>query len=94
MTFSELDVPSPRHRAAAWPRTVISTAPRRYFTELAADPGGPDRAQAAVGLAVVLEESGTSGSPSAARHGPLGTGHPEFAAQAACLSRGASSGRT
>ncbi|MGW0065753.1 hypothetical protein ACWDTT_38410 [Streptosporangium sandarakinum] len=55
------------------------------FAELAADPADPDRAQAAVGLAVVLEERGdVPGARSAARTA-LATGHPEFAAQAACL---------
>ncbi|MFF0311300.1 hypothetical protein ACFYSC_28040 [Streptosporangium sp. NPDC004379] len=55
------------------------------FADLAADSAGPDRAQAAVGLAVVLEERGdVAGARSAARTA-LATGHPEFAAQAACL---------
>ncbi|GAA3446795.1 hypothetical protein [Planomonospora venezuelensis] len=55
------------------------------FAELAADPEGPDRAQAAVGLAVVLEERGDVPGARAAARTALATGHPEFAAQAACL---------
>lgn len=55
------------------------------FAELAADPQGPDRAQAAVGLAVVLEERGDVAGARAAARTALATGHPAFAAQAACL---------
>lgn len=58
------------------------------FAELVADPDEPGRAQAAVGLAVVLAERGdVPGSRTAARTA-LATGHPEFAAQAACLLAG------
>ncbi|GAT69331.1 heat domain-containing protein [Planomonospora sphaerica] len=55
------------------------------FAELAADADGPDRAQAAVGLAVVLQERGDVPGARAAARTALATGHPEFAAQAACL---------
>ncbi|MGV9777266.1 hypothetical protein [Streptosporangium sp. NPDC003464] len=55
------------------------------FTALAADPAEPDRAQAAVGLAVVLQERGDVAGARAAARTALVTGHPEFAAQAACL---------
>ncbi|GAA3072241.1 hypothetical protein [Streptosporangium carneum] len=55
------------------------------FAELAADTAGPDRAQAAVGLAVVLQEGGDVTGARAAARAALATGHPEFAAQAACL---------
>ncbi|GAA3042731.1 hypothetical protein [Streptosporangium longisporum] len=58
------------------------------FAELAADPDEPDRAQAAVGLAVVLEERGDVPGSRAAARTALATGHPEFAAQAACLLAG------
>ncbi|GAA2887683.1 hypothetical protein GCM10010517_51590 [Streptosporangium fragile] len=58
------------------------------FAELVADPGGPDLAQAAVGLAVVLEERGDVPGSRAAARTALATGHPEFAAQAACLLAG------
>ncbi|MBB4915183.1 hypothetical protein [Streptosporangium saharense] len=55
------------------------------LTELAADPEGPDRAQAAVGLAVVLQERGDAAGARSAARAALATGHPEFAGQAACL---------
>ncbi|MEU4833569.1 hypothetical protein [Streptosporangium sp. NPDC023615] len=58
------------------------------FAELAADPDDPDRAQAAVGLAVVLDERGDVPGSRAAARTALATGHPEFAAQAACLLAG------
>ncbi|MCG5213693.1 hypothetical protein [Streptosporangium sp. KLBMP 9127] len=56
----------------------------RILAELAADPGHPDHAQAAVGLAVVLQELGDAEGARAAARTALATGHPEFAAQAAC----------
>ncbi|MEV8631632.1 hypothetical protein AB0395_08245 [Streptosporangium sp. NPDC051023] len=55
------------------------------FAELAADTAEPDQAQAAVGLAVVLEERGDVAGARAAARTALATGHPEYAAQAACL---------
>ncbi|MFF5207748.1 tetratricopeptide repeat protein [Streptosporangium sp. NPDC000396] len=55
------------------------------FADLAADTEEPDRAQAAVGLAVVLQERGDVAGARAAARTALATGHPEFAAQAACL---------
>ncbi|MFD8559221.1 hypothetical protein ACWDOR_09480 [Streptosporangium canum] len=55
------------------------------FARLAADPAEPDRAQAAVGLAVVLQERGDAPGARTAARTALATGHPEFAAQAACL---------
>ncbi|GAA0939009.1 tetratricopeptide repeat protein [Nonomuraea longicatena] len=51
---------------------------------LARDPDGPDRAQAAVGLAVVLEQRGDADAARAAARVALESGHPEYAAQAAC----------
>ncbi|GHE26598.1 hypothetical protein GCM10017673_30610 [Streptosporangium violaceochromogenes] len=58
------------------------------LAELAADAGGPDLAQAAVGLAVVLQERGDVEGARRAARAALATGHPEFAAQAACLLAG------
>ncbi|WP_433257274.1 tetratricopeptide repeat protein [Streptosporangium sp. CA-135522] len=55
------------------------------FAELAADSAEPDRAQAAVGLAVVLQERGDVAGARTAARAALATGHPEFAGQAACL---------
>ncbi|GGS76850.1 hypothetical protein GCM10010156_39570 [Planobispora rosea] len=55
------------------------------LAELAADAEGPDRAQAAVGLAAVLQERGDVPGARAAARTALATGHPEFAPQAACL---------
>ncbi|MFI6503029.1 tetratricopeptide repeat protein [Nonomuraea typhae] len=54
------------------------------LSELAADPAGPHRAQAAVGLAVVLEQRGDAEGARAAARVALATGHPEYGAQAAC----------
>ncbi|WP_214410366.1 tetratricopeptide repeat protein [Sphaerisporangium fuscum] len=59
------------------------------FADLVADEDGADRAQAAVGLAVVLEQRGDLAGARAAARTALATGHPEYAAQAAChLARG------
>ncbi|MEO3812615.1 hypothetical protein ABGB17_26745 [Sphaerisporangium sp. B11E5] len=59
------------------------------FAGLVADGREQDRAQAAVGLAVVLEERGDVAGARAAARTALATGHPEYAAQAAChLARG------
>jgi hypothetical protein len=59
------------------------------FAALVADDQEADRAQAAVGLAVVLEERGDVAGARAAARTALATGHPEYAAQAAChLARG------
>jgi predicted negative regulator of RcsB-dependent stress response len=56
---------------------------------LASDRGGPDQAQAAVGLAVVLGQRGDAEGARAAARAALATGHPEYAAQGAChLARG------
>ncbi|GII60755.1 hypothetical protein Skr01_08400 [Sphaerisporangium krabiense] len=60
-------------------------AAAEIFAELAADDGEADRAQAAVGLAVVLERRGDVAGSRAAARTALATGHPEYAAQAACL---------
>ncbi|MEV6982102.1 hypothetical protein AB0M95_12690 [Sphaerisporangium sp. NPDC051017] len=64
-------------------------AAAEIFAELVADDGEADRAQAAVGLALVLERRGDVAGARAAARAALATGHPEFAAQAAChLARG------
>ncbi|MFC4587767.1 tetratricopeptide repeat protein [Sphaerisporangium corydalis] len=64
-------------------------AAAEIFAELASDEREADRAQAAVGLAVVLEQSGDVTGARAAARVALATGHPEYAAQAAChLARG------
>jgi hypothetical protein len=64
-------------------------AAAEIFAELVADEGEADRAQAAVGLAVVLEQRGDVAGARAAARTALATGHPEYAAQAAChLARG------
>ncbi|MDH2426221.1 tetratricopeptide repeat protein [Sphaerisporangium sp. TRM90804] len=64
-------------------------AAAEIFAELVADAGEADRAQAAVGLAVVLEERGDVAGARAAARTALATGHPEYASQAAChLARG------
>ncbi|WP_181871472.1 hypothetical protein [Sphaerisporangium album] len=64
-------------------------AAAEIFADLVADDGEADRAQAAVGLAVVLEQRGDVAGARAAARTALATGHPEFAAQAAChLARG------
>lgn len=88
MTSSELESPpldTARHLAEQGDLEGAAA----ILTELAADPDGPDRAQAAVGLAVVLEERGDLEGARAAARTALATGHPEYAAQAAChLARG------
>lgn len=58
-------------------------AAAEIFAELVADPDGPDRAQAAVGLAVVLEARGDVEGARRAARTALATGHPEYAPQAA-----------
>ncbi|MEU4548562.1 tetratricopeptide repeat protein [Nonomuraea dietziae] len=92
MTSPELDTElhtGPLEQARRLAESGDLEAAAEIFTQLAADPDGRDRAQAAVGLAVVLEERGDlEGARSAARTA-LATGHPEYAAQAAChLARG------
>ncbi|WP_248958543.1 tetratricopeptide repeat protein [Sphaerisporangium perillae] len=64
-------------------------AAAEIFADLAADEREADRAQAAVGLALVLERRGDVAGARAAARTALATGHPEYAAQAAChLARG------
>jgi tetratricopeptide (TPR) repeat protein len=64
-------------------------AAAEIFAELVADEQEADRAQAAVGLALVLEQRGDVPGARAAARTALATGHPEYAAQAAChLARG------
>ncbi len=59
------------------------------LSRLAADPSSPDQAQAAVGLAVVLDERGDVEGAREAARAALASGHPEYAAQGAChLARG------
>jgi tetratricopeptide (TPR) repeat protein len=83
LTFSELETP-PLDTARRLAEDGDLDGAAAILNRLVADPEGPDRAQAAVGLAVVLEERGDlEGARSAARTA-LATGHPEYAAQAAC----------
>ncbi|MFG1707309.1 tetratricopeptide repeat protein [Nonomuraea sp. M3C6] len=83
MTFSELETP-PLDAARRLAERGDLDGAAAILSELAADPEGPDRAQAAVGLAVVLEERGDVEAARAAARTALATGHPEYAAQAAC----------
>ncbi|TYB70923.1 hypothetical protein FXF51_00310 [Nonomuraea sp. PA05] len=83
MTSSELETP-PLDTARRLAEHGDLAAAARILGELAADPEGPDRAQAAVGLAVVLEQRGDVEGARAAARTALATGHPEYAAQAAC----------
>ncbi|SDI36613.1 tetratricopeptide repeat protein [Nonomuraea jiangxiensis] len=83
MTFSELETP-PLDTARRLAERGDLDGAAAILSELAADPDGPDRAQAAVGLAVVLEERGDVEAARAAARTALATGHPEYAAQAAC----------
>ena len=83
MTSSELETP-PLDTARRLAEDGDLDGAAAILTELAAAPGGPDVAQAAVGLAVVLDERGDVDGARAAARTALATGHPEFAAQAAC----------
>lgn len=83
MTSSELETP-PLDTARRLAESGDLDGAAAILAELAADPDGPDRAQAAVGLAVVLEERGDAEGARAAARTALATGHPEYAAQAAC----------
>ncbi|MEV0200577.1 hypothetical protein AB0H81_29670, partial [Nonomuraea sp. NPDC050691] len=83
MTSSELRTP-PLDTARRLAEDGDLDAAAAILAELAADPDEPDRAQAAVGLAVVLEERGDIEGARAAARTALATGHPEYAAQAAC----------
>ncbi|MEV0587522.1 hypothetical protein [Nonomuraea sp. NPDC050310] len=83
MTPQELDA-SPLDTARRLAEEGDLGGAAAILTGLASDPEAPDRAQAAVGLAVVLDEQGdVRGARNAARSA-LATGHPEYAAQAAC----------
>ncbi|MGW4801576.1 tetratricopeptide repeat protein [Nonomuraea sp. NPDC004297] len=83
MTSSELETP-PLDTARRLAEGGDLDAAARILDELVADPDGPDRAQAAVGLAVVLQQLGDVEAARAAARTALATGHPEYAAQAAC----------
>ncbi|MFI6706568.1 tetratricopeptide repeat protein [Nonomuraea sp. NPDC050478] len=83
MTFSELETP-PLDTARRLAEGGDLDGAAAILAELAAQPGSPDRAQAAVGLAVVLDQAGDVEGARAAARTALATGHPEFAAQAAC----------
>ncbi|MER6506057.1 hypothetical protein ABT158_04550 [Nonomuraea sp. NPDC001636] len=83
MTFSELETP-PLDTARRLAEGGDLEGAAAILTELVADPDSPDRAQAAVGLAVVLDERGDTEAARAAARTALATGHPEYAAQAAC----------
>ncbi|MEV0146892.1 MULTISPECIES: hypothetical protein [unclassified Nonomuraea] len=83
MTSSELRTP-PLDTARRLAEDGDLDGAAAILSELAADPDEPDRAQAAVGLAVVLEERGDLDGARAAARAALATGHPEYAAQAAC----------
>ncbi|MCK2219284.1 tetratricopeptide repeat protein [Actinomadura sp. ATCC 31491] len=83
MTSSELETP-PLDIARRLAENGDLDGAAAILRRLVADPEGPDRAQAAVGLAVVLEERGDVEAARAAARTALATGHPEYAAQAAC----------
>ncbi|NBE96028.1 tetratricopeptide repeat protein [Nonomuraea sp. KC401] len=83
MTSSELETP-PLDTARRLAERGDLDGAAAILRELAADPDEPDRAQAAVGLAVVLEERGDVEAARAAARTALATGHPEYASQAAC----------
>ncbi|MEV0166789.1 tetratricopeptide repeat protein [Nonomuraea fuscirosea] len=83
MTSSELETP-PLDTARRLAEEGDLDAAADILSRLAADPEEPDRAQAAVGLAVVLEQRGDVERARAAARTALATGHPEYAAQAAC----------
>ncbi|MGI5271421.1 hypothetical protein ACQEUU_19860 [Nonomuraea sp. CA-218870] len=83
MTFSELET-SPLDTARRLAEGGDLDGAAAILAELAAQPDSPDRAQAAVGLAVVLDQRGDVEGARAAARTALATGHPEFAAQAAC----------
>ncbi|RVX40645.1 hypothetical protein EDD27_3061 [Nonomuraea polychroma] len=83
MTSSELETP-PLDTARRLAEGGDLEGAAAILSRLVADPEGPDRAQAAVGLAVVLEERGDVEAARAAARTALATGHPEYAAQAAC----------
>lgn len=82
MTSSELETP-PLDVARRLAEDGDLDGAAAILAELAAA-DGPDRAQAAVGLAVVLDRRGDAEGARAAARTALATGHPEFAAQAAC----------
>ncbi|GGP06325.1 tetratricopeptide repeat protein [Nonomuraea glycinis] len=83
MTSSELETP-PLDTARRLAEDGDLDGAAAILAELASAPGGPDVAQAAVGLAVVLDQRGDVDGARAAARTALATGHPEFAAQAAC----------
>ncbi|WP_049569624.1 tetratricopeptide repeat protein [Nonomuraea sp. SBT364] len=82
MTSSELQTP-PLDTARRLAEHGDLDGAAAILADLAAT-GGPDAAQAAVGLAVVLDQAGDAAGARAAARAALATGHPEFAAQAAC----------
>ncbi|HLU70784.1 MAG TPA: tetratricopeptide repeat protein [Nonomuraea sp.] len=83
MTFSELETP-PLDAARRLAEEGDLAGAAAILAEVAEEPDNPDRAQAAVGLAVVLDQRGDVEGARAAARTALATGHPEFAAQAAC----------
>jgi tetratricopeptide (TPR) repeat protein len=83
LTSSELETP-PLDTARRLAEDGDLDGAAAILAELASAPGGPDVAQAAVGLAVVLDQRGDVDGARAAARTALATGHPEFAAQAAC----------
>lgn len=83
MTSSELETP-PLDTARRLAEDGDLDGAAAILAELASAPDGPDVAQAAVGLAVVLDQRGDVDGARAAARTALATGHPEFAAQAAC----------
>ncbi len=83
MTSSELETP-PLDTARRLAEDGDLDGAAAILAELASAPGGPDVAQAAVGLAVVLDQRGDVDGARTAARTALATGHPEFAAQAAC----------
>jgi tetratricopeptide (TPR) repeat protein len=83
LTSSELETP-PLDTARRLAEDGDLDGAAAILAELASTPDGPDVAQAAVGLAVVLDQRGDVDGARAAARTALATGHPEFAAQAAC----------
>jgi tetratricopeptide (TPR) repeat protein len=83
LTFSELETP-PLDAARRLAEDGDLDGAAAILAELAAQPDNPDQAQAAVGLAVVLDQRGDVEGARAAARTALATGHPEFASQAAC----------
>ncbi|MFI6478825.1 tetratricopeptide repeat protein [Nonomuraea sp. NPDC050663] len=84
MTPPELDT-SPLDTARRLAENGDLEGAAEIFGRLAGDDSAPERAQAAVGLAVVLEEQGDHPGARRAARIALSAGPTEYSAQAACL---------